>query len=35
MVCLVDDDDVCQFRNALETIRKVPLASEVSVAEYG
>ena len=32
---LVDDDDVGEFRNALETLREVPLASEVGVAEDG
>ena len=35
VVRLVDDDDVGEFRNALETLREVPLASQVGVAEDG
>ena len=35
VVRLVDDDDVGELRNALETLREVPLASEVGMAEDG
>ena len=35
VVRLVDDNDVGEFRNALETLREVPFSSEVSVAEDG
>ncbi len=35
VVRLVDDDDVGEFRNALETLREVPLSTEVGVAEDG
>ena len=35
VVRLVDDDVVGEFRNALETLREVPLASQVGVAEDG
>ena len=35
VVRLVDDDDVGEFRNAAETLREVPFASEVGVAEDG
>ena len=35
VVRLVDDDDVGEFRDALETIREVPLSSEVGVAKDG
>ena len=35
VVRLVDQDDVGEFRNAVETLREVPLASEVGVAEDG
>ena len=35
VVRLVDDDDVGEFRDAAETLREVPLASEVGVAEDG
>ena len=35
VVRLVDNDDVGEFRNAPETLREVPLASEVGVAEDG
>ena len=33
VVRFVDDNDVGEFRNALETLREVPLATEVGVAE--
>ena len=35
VVRLVDDDDVGQFLDALETLREVPLSSQVGVAEDG
>ena len=35
VVRLVDDDDVGELRNAPESLREVPLASEIGMAEYG
>src|SRR5438309_1277052 len=35
MVRLVDDDHIRQFRDAPEALRKVALALEIRMAEYG